>query len=101
MPEEKKIEEKTAEEWFDLGINAEYPEKKVEYFTKVLEIDSKRKMKGNDKKGVVNVKFGDVEGKEELYDDSGKMLLQEVANMKEVLLKILCLLGPGCEKYYG
>jgi len=31
---------------------------------------------------VVNVKFGDVEGKEELYDDSGKMLLQEVARWK-------------------
>ena len=41
MAEEKKIEEKTAEEWFDLGINVEDLEKKVEYFTKVLEIDSK------------------------------------------------------------
>ena len=25
----------------------------------------------------------------------------EVANIKDVLLKILCLLGPECEKYYG
>ena len=39
MSEEKKIEEKTADEWFDLGINTQNPEKKVEYFTKALEIN--------------------------------------------------------------
>ena len=31
----------------------------------------------------------------------GNKVDPEVANMKEVLLKILCLLGPECEKYYG
>ena len=31
----------------------------------------------------------------------GNMVKCEVANMKEVLLKILRLLGPECEKYYG
>lgn len=39
MTEKKKIEGKTAEKWFSLGYNAEEPEEKVEYYTKVLEIN--------------------------------------------------------------
>jgi tetratricopeptide (TPR) repeat protein/serine/threonine protein kinase len=37
----KKIEGKTAKEWFDLGYNAKDPEEKIEYYTKCLEIDPK------------------------------------------------------------
>ncbi len=32
----KKIEGKTAEEWYGLGVNETDPEKKIEYFDKVL-----------------------------------------------------------------
>ena len=37
----KKIEEKTAEEWFKLGRKEKDPEKKIEYYSKCLELDPK------------------------------------------------------------
>ena len=37
----KKIEGKTAEEWFELGQNEKDPEKQVEYYTKCLKLDTK------------------------------------------------------------
>ena len=39
-------------------------------------------------------------GVSEVVVKIGNKVNYEVANMKEVLLKILCLLGPECEKYY-
>ncbi|MCL0095377.1 tetratricopeptide repeat protein, partial [Dehalococcoidia bacterium] len=40
---------KTAEEWFNLGSKAKEPEKKVEYYTKALEIDPKNADAWNNK----------------------------------------------------
>ena len=40
-------------------------------------------------------------GVSEVVVKIGNKVNCEVANMKEVLLKILRLLGPECEKYYG
>lgn len=40
---------KTVEEWFQLGFHAEYPEDKIRYYSKVLEIDSKDKLTWNDR----------------------------------------------------
>ena len=39
--EGRKIEGKTAEEWFDLGFKEKDPEKKIEYYSKCLELNSK------------------------------------------------------------
>lgn len=39
MSEEKKVEEKTAQEWFDLGITESDINNKVLYFSKALDID--------------------------------------------------------------
>ena len=36
----KKIEGKTAEEWYGLAVSESDPEKKIEYFDKVLELKS-------------------------------------------------------------
>ena len=40
-------------------------------------------------------------GVSEVVVKIGNKVNCEVANMKEVLLKILRLLGPECEEYYG
>ena len=37
----KKIEGKTAEEWFDLGYKEKDPEKQIEYYSKCLKLDPK------------------------------------------------------------
>ena len=40
-------------------------------------------------------------GVSEVVVKIGDEVNYEVANIKDVLVKILCLLGPECEKYYG
>ena len=37
----KRIEEKTAEEWFELGLEEKDPKKKIEYYSKCLKLDPK------------------------------------------------------------
>jgi len=37
----RKIEGKTAEEWFDLGYKEKDPKKKIEYYSKCLKLDPK------------------------------------------------------------
>jgi len=45
----KRIEEKTAEEWFELGLEEKDPKKKIEYYSKCLELDLKDELHGTTK----------------------------------------------------
>ena len=63
----RKIDGKTAEEWFDLAYNEKDPKKKVEYYTKCLEIDPNYAYAWNNK-GLALYKLGRYEEAIECYD---------------------------------
>ena len=63
----KKIEGRTAEEWFDLGYKEKDPKKKIEYFTKCLELNPKNKVAWEDK-GYALRKLGRYEEAIRCYD---------------------------------
>ena len=45
----KEIEGRTAEEWFELGLEEQDPEKRLEYFSKGLKLDPKNAAAWNNK----------------------------------------------------
>ena len=45
----KRIEGKTAKEWFDLGLKKKNPKKKIEYYSKCPELDPKNAVAWNNK----------------------------------------------------
>ena len=45
----KKIEGKTAEEWFDLGLKEKDPKKQIEYYSNCLKLDPKDAVAWNNK----------------------------------------------------
>jgi len=63
----KKIEGKTAEEWFDLGLKEKDPKKQIEYYSKCLELDPKDAIAWNNK-GFALYKLGRYEEAIRCYD---------------------------------
>ena len=76
MVGKKKIEGKTAEEWFDLGYKEKDPKKEIEYYSKCLKLDPKNADAWNNK-GVALEKLGRYEEAIRCFDKALEIINSE------------------------